>query len=295
MSELGLQNFKDSDSIIDNMIRFIASSKMNGSFGSTFDNSYVIKALTAYLSQTKELKNTDLTARFNLNGTQIEIANIHASNIFENYKKEMPVANLESNNIFNVEKEGTGNIYYDLNLKYYVPTINLKSRDEGMYVEKEYFSFNEYKKVEALKSEEYAKYLSGEIIYDNLKYPREVVEYLTPISSGKVGDLVLVYNKVVTNETRDQVALESYIPAGAEIVNTALATENKQVTDIATDMPLDRKEFRDDMYFGWVRELPAGIYNYSYTMRLTHAGTFQVKPSKASEFYTPEVFGRSSG
>jgi hypothetical protein len=41
-----------------------------------------------------------------------------------------------------------------------VPVINLKARDEGFFVDKKYFSFDEYKKIEALKNEEYARYLS---------------------------------------------------------------------------------------------------------------------------------------
>lgn len=290
-----IEKFSYSQEIIDNMIRFISSSKSSNNFGSTYDNSYIIKSLTSHLSKTKELKNTDFTARFNLNSEEIENKKINSNNIFESYTKVIDLNNLLASNIFNIEKEGSGSVYYELSLKYFVPVKDLKSRDEWFYVEKKYFSFNEYKKIEALKNDEYEKYLSGEIIFENLKYSREVVEYLTPINSWKVWDLVLVYNKVVTNEDRDQVALESFIPSGSEIVNTALATENKQVTDVATNILLDRKEFRDNMYFGWVRYLPTWIYNYSYTIRLTHAWDFKVKPSQVQEFYTPEVFGRSEG
>lgn len=290
-----LDKFKDSEAIIDNMIRFISSSKTNNNFGSTYDNSFIIKSLTTYLGKTNEIKNASFFVRFNLNSEEIESRKIDENNIFENYSKTIDLKNLQNSNIFNIKKEWSWSVYYDLNLKYFVPIKNLKSRDEWFYVEKKYFSFNEYKKIEALKNEEFAKYLSGEIIFENLKYPREVVEYLTPINSWKIWDLVLVYNKVITSEDRNQVALESFIPSWSEIVNTALATENKQVTDIATNIQLDRKEFRDNMYFGWVRQLPAWIYNYSYVIRLTHAWDFKVKPSQILEFYTPEIFGRSSG
>jgi hypothetical protein len=60
-------------------------------------------------------------------------------------------------------------------------------------------------------------------------------------------------------------------------------------------MYIDRKELRDEMYFGWVRSLEPWIYNFSYTIRLTHSGDYKIKPTQASEFYTPEVFWRSSG
>ena len=41
--------------------------------------------------------------------------------------------------------------------------------------------------------------------------------------------------------------------------------------------------------------LPKGTYEYSYTMRATLPGDFHVIPTVASEFYFPEVFGRSDG
>ena len=295
MGNIGLENFTDSEAIIDNMLRFISQSKMNNSFGSTYDNSYIIRALTSYLSKTNELKNTNIFARFHMNSAEIETKKIDKSNIFETFQKTFSLKDIQKSNTFNVSKDGSGSIYYDLSLRYFVPTKDLKARDEGFFIEKTYFSLNEYKKFESLKAQEYEKYLSWEIIYDNLKYPHEVVEYLTPITSGKIWDLVLVYNKLVTSETRDQVALESYIPAGSEIVNTALATETKTVTDVATNMYIDRKELRDEMYFGWVRSLEPWIYNFSYTIRLTHSGDYKIKPTQASEFYTPEVFWRSSG
>jgi hypothetical protein len=35
------------------------------------------------------------------------------------------------------------------------------------------------------------------------------------------------------------------------------------------------------------------IYNFSYTIRLTHNWVYQMKPTQVSEYYKPEVFGRS--
>lgn len=295
IGNIGLDQFTDSETITDSMIRFITASKTNNSFGSTYDNSYIIRAITSYLTKTWELKNTDFFARFNLNSEEIETKKINTSNIFETFSKTIEVKNLQNSNIFNIEKEGSGSIYYDLNLKYFVPTKRLKAKDEWFFIEKKYFFLSEYKKVEALKAQEYEKYLTWEILYENLKYPHEVVEYLTPIKKWNIWDLVLVYNKLVTSEARDQVAIESYIPSWSEIVNTNLATETKTVTDLATNIYLDRKELRDDMYFAWTRELQPGIYNFSYTIRLTHSGNYKVKPTQVSEFYTPEVFGRSNG
>ena len=41
--------------------------------------------------------------------------------------------------------------------------------------------------------------------------------------------------------------------------------------------------------------LGRGTYKYTYLMRVSVAGDFNVPPAHAEEMYFPEVFGRSSG
>jgi len=41
--------------------------------------------------------------------------------------------------------------------------------------------------------------------------------------------------------------------------------------------------------------LGRGTYEYTYLMRASVAGDFNVPPAHAEEMYFPEVFGRSSG
>lgn len=295
IANLWLHNDARYEAISENMIRFIVSSKMNNAFGSTYDTAFIIQSLTNYLKKTPELKNTSLFARMNFNGKEILTKKIDQSNIFQIFSSSFSSPLLLKNNTFQIEKTGTGTVYYDLNLSYFVPSKDIKARDEWFFVEKKYYSFADYKKIESLKNEEYEKYLNGEMRFEDIKYPREVVQYLIPITKGKVWELVLVYHKLVVSESRDQVAFESFIPSGSEIVNTNLATEDQTVQDVATDIMLDRKEFRDDRYFAWKESLEPWIYQFAYTIRLTHTGVYQVKPSQVSEFYKPEVFGRSKG
>lgn len=294
IARIGNEKFSDIETITNNMLRFITSSKMNNGFGSTLDNANIIKSLAYYIEKTQNISQTALTGRIQLNGKEIKAQKIDTKNVFEIFSTDLENKDIASLNTLNFEANGTGSLYYDIQMSYHIPSKNISALDEWFFVEKKYYLFQEYKKIQSLKDEEYNKYLNGEITLHQLKYPREVVEYLVPIQKAKVWDLVLVYHKVVTNETRDQVAFESFIPAGSEIINTNLATENQTITDIATNISLDRKELRDERYFAWKNELLPWIYNFSYTIRLTHAWVYQIKPSQVSEFYKPEVFGRSS-
>ena len=54
-------------------------------------------------------------------------------------------------------------------------------------------------------------------------------------------------------------------------------------------------EFRDQKVVLSSTYLPAGTYEYVYTIRAGLAGTYNVIPPTGSEFYFPEVYGRERG
>lgn len=110
---------------------------------------------------------------------------------------------------------------------------------------------------------------------------------MKPIIQTKVGQLVRVEYRVILSETRDKVAFESFIPSGAELINTRLSTETKRVKK---NTFFDREDLFDDRYFAYAEVLEPGEYSGSYAIQFTHAGEFSVPPSRIFEFYTPEVF-----
>jgi hypothetical protein len=292
VSNLGLSNFGGIDQVIDGMNRWILSEKKDGYFGSTQDTVIVLQALATYLEHSGELKNVNMKTKIVLNSETLAEQSIDASNLLGRFDVVRDMKSLGNKNIFHTEKQGKGTLYYDVALRYQLPFTALTARDEGFSLTREYFDYNEYKKIDALKRAEYESYLTGGIDYTDLRYPKEVYEYLTPVTSGKVGQLLLVHNRAITPEARDKVAFEGFIPSGSELVNLNLATEDQT---LRTNSIFDREEFRDDRYFGYTASLDAGIYSFDYILRLTHDGTFQVKPSRIFEFYDEEVFGRTAG
>jgi uncharacterized protein YfaS (alpha-2-macroglobulin family) len=116
--------------------------------------------------------------------------------------------------------------------------------------------------------------------------------------------------------------VEDPLPAGAEAIDTGLATTSLLAMDptlsrtsrafavgggsegdVYYDYPYywwwwrwySRSELRDDKVVLFADYLPKGTYEYSYTIRATLPGDYHVIPTVASEFYFPEVFGRSDG
>ncbi len=105
-----------------------------------------------------------------------------------------------------------------------------------------------------------------------------------------MGQLIQVEYRLILSETRDRVAFESPIPSGTELVNTALATETNRVSNTS---PFEREDIMDDRFFAYSELMDPGEYVGTYTVRVTQAGNFGIPPSRAFEFYTPEVFGQT--
>ena len=129
-----------------------------------------------------------------------------------------------------------------------------------------------------------------------------------------MGELLVVHNKVITTETRDKVALEWFIPSGAELINPNLATSPKisqiqksqrwrnrrkmysQEAQVYNSYTLfDTNEYRSDRFFAYKRVIYPWIHTFSYLIRLTHAWEYSIKPTRISEFYNVEVFWRTQG
>lgn len=293
---MGPTTLKEYEQITDQMQRWIISQKQkDGSFGSTADTSDVIRSLAHVMRATGELSDVNMQAKISLDGTSVDEKGIDQKNKLEVFSKVMDLSKLQDDSNLHFEKTGQGNLSYEIAMNYRIPAKDVVSRDEGFFVEQTSFDYNEYKSIKNMKEQEWANYLSGSIAFKDLKYSKDIVSYLKPIDILTVGKLVYVYNRIITGEARDQVAFEGFIPSGSELVNPELATEN--IGRDASQKHLyenvfEHEEYQNDRYFGTVRSMEPGIYAFGYIIRPTHVGTFELLPSRAFEFYHPEVFGR---
>lgn len=299
LSIMGPTTLKEYEQITDQMQRWIISEKQkDGSFGSTADTSDVVRSLSHVMRATGELRDVNMQAKISLDGASVDEKGIDQKNKLEIFSKVIGLDKLQDSSNLHFERAGQGNLAYDIAMSYRIPAKDIQSRDEGFFVEQTYFDYNEYKSIKKLKEEEWANYLSGSIAFSALKYPKDVVTYLKPLDSFTVGKLVYTYNRIITGEARDQVAFEGFIPSGSELVNPELKTENigRDVSQKRLyENVFDHQEWQNDRYFGTVSNMEAGVYAFGYIIRPTHAGTYQLLPSRAFEFYRPEVFGRVGG
>ena len=114
------------------------------------------------------------------------------------------------------------------------------------------------------------------------------------------GDVLRGHLQVIVPKSRNFVIVEDYIPAGMEVVNLELATEEKslrlQERELeGRELRPSFKEIRDDRVFLYVENLRPGVYEFDYYVRVLIKGKFTHLPAQVSEMYFPENFGRTDG
>jgi uncharacterized protein YfaS (alpha-2-macroglobulin family) len=120
-----------------------------------------------------------------------------------------------------------------------------------------------------------------------------------PLMQAKEGDIIREHLIIVVPVNRRHVQIEDYIPAGMEIVDMSLATEQKSLRFSQTEIKVseiypDFKEIRDDRAYVYTNELAPGTYEFDYYLRALVPGNYLQLPAVVSEVYMPENFGRTN-
>ena len=268
--------------------------KGKGRWYSTATTSRVLIALDAYI-RTNKLQDTNLSAEILLNGKSILSGNFKGAgaqpvdstfrfgNMAANTKakddkfdSKLPKLDvpLEQEVPLQINKDGTGKLYYTASMTYALPAEEQKARDEGLCVYVEITDARTGEKVDGNK-------LKSGTIY------REKVF-------------------ITTTKIRSYVAVRAPIPAGCEILNPAFQTTgtvenpNQQQSSkrVSWFVPFNRMSHQD-IYDAEVRcfwnNMPIGSQSFEFTFRAQRTGTYETPATLAECMYEPEIFGRSSG
>ena len=292
-----LENLEPNHPYIPKIIHWMNTNRSASGFGNTQESVWTLLALIRHIENEK-LDELNTNVSINLAGENIFQTNISTKNILENTNEKkkqalgssvidtesamvfaskqvhVPLEKLPQNEDFFLDfaKQGKGKIYYDAVLSYFLPVENIKPREEGFSIIREYFSLDG-KKLEVLP---------------------------------KVGETFKVHLTIVAPKEGNFVAVEDFVPAGVMPINTAFATERNDIDEQLKNSTGDwwtrgvldyfrHQEFRDDRVFLFAEELPAGVYEYEYAARVTHKGNFLLLPARVFEMYNEDRFGRTKG
>jgi hypothetical protein len=273
-----------------NIVRWLMVARKVGYWETTQETAWALIGLTDWMKATGELKPNYDYALF-LNDKSISEGHIAPAQVQDPIKLQIAVKDLIAdvgNKLRFSRGDGEGVLYYTAHLKVYQPVEDLKPANRGVIVSRRYT-------------------LTSCAETDRSKCPE--------VREAKLGDVIRVDLTIVAPHDLYYLVVEDPLPAGAEAVDTGLATTSMlaQGVSVSREPSYDfegrgfyspfyywwnwytRAEMRDEKVVLFTDYLYRGTYEYSYTMRATLPGDYKVIPTVASEFYFPEVFGRSDG
>ncbi len=197
---------KDEHVMLGNVLRtLLASRDRDGVWGSTQNTFMVVTALVEYLAWQHETESR-FTLRGILDGVELFVEKFTPDNIFTTITRVVPMADLTKGTLLPLTFERTmesaepANFYYDLALKYYLPASKVPPRDEGITITRGMYALTD-------------------------------TEGRTELTTAAVGDVIRGTLTITTPDVYQDVAIEDIIPAGFEIVNFNLDTEDQSLNE----------------------------------------------------------------
>ncbi|MDD5770069.1 MAG: alpha-2-macroglobulin family protein, partial [Candidatus Gracilibacteria bacterium] len=288
--------------LTENLVRFLISNRDEIGNYYTYNFSEVISAINKYVEFSGELNGVNFEAKTYLNSKEIMTSTFKESNKFEIDKKTFNFGDylISGENSLGFEKTGSGKLYYDIGVRYYLPVSEMSSREEGITVVRNYYNYDDYKgayKKNCINPWWYYDFsgFGGYCIITKTKN-------IDSILKAKKGEYIIGEIEIVLDKERTNVVIQDYLPAGAEILNTNFNTTSSEVKDISGQNNnswwqggFDYVEQKDDRVYLFAKHLNAGTYKYTYVLQASHIGEYNLKPAVAELLDKPEIWGRSSG
>lgn len=201
---------EDEHPAMGNVLRWLLASRdKKGVWGGTHNTFVVVDAMVDYLKWQHETE-SHFTLRGLLDGVELFGYEFNPSTVFNTFTHEVAIDDLKRNILQPLvfERENlndlNNNFYYDMSVKYFLPVESLPSRDEGVTITRGLYKL------------------------DDSREENELHE-------AAVGDVIKGKLTITVPDYYRHVAVEDIIPAGFEIVNFNLATEDKSLQNELQD------------------------------------------------------------
>lgn len=254
-------------------VRWLMAHRDSGHWHTTQETAWSLIALTNWMSAANEYE-TNYPYAIGLNGEMLDQGDATKDNLTETVNLQVTLKDLlkdAANYLVFTRGDGTGNLYYSAYLSTELPVESIQPLDQGVSLSRQYFTLDDSK---------------------------------TPITEIQRGELVRVRLTVVVPASVHYIVVDDPLPAGFEAIDSTLLTDTAVPTSYTVSDYNERGwgwwyfshiELRDEKVVLSADYLSAGTYVYTYLVRASTSGTFQVIPPTAQEFYFPDVGGRGAG
>ncbi len=266
--------------IIPDAVRYLmAHREAEGGWLSTYSTAWTISALAKVMATTGELG-----GQFGFSAA-LNNAAILEGRASENFLSPLAVSlGLDSllpdlPNALHIRRDpGAGRLYYTAALSVHQPVESVTPLSRGISIARSY-------------------YLAG----------ADCAPTCATIQSAPAGALVFARLTLTLPHDVYYLAVEDFIPAGAEVLNTSLKTVPLGMEPLPDFDPHDPfgagwgwwyfnlPAIRDESISWTADYLPAGTYELTYILVLLQPGDYRVLPARALQLYFPDVQGTSAG
>ena len=262
-----------------NVVRWLMAARESDVWDTNQENAWAAMALSEWRAAVGDTA-ADYTWRVTVNDSSIMNGDGECSDA-QSCAVTVPVPQLsrtQGNDVVFERGEGQGRLYYTARLRVFLPADQVKALNRGIVIARKY---------EAADCQ-----------------PKQG-QPCPAIDQAAIGQNVRVRLTIVAPTDLYFVQVSDPLPGGAEAIDTSLKTSQQIATE--TEMPyfggrggwgwwwFSHTELRDDHAAVFASYLPAGTYEYTYLIRPSIAGSFQVMPAHVEQTYFPETFGRSDG
>lgn len=269
-----LIKLRPQNDLIPNVVRWLMVARTADHWETTQETAWAVMSLTDWMLLSGELR-PDYGFSASFNGEKLTEGTVTTDNVRDSIDLQIQVADMltdQANELVIGRTDGAGVLYYTAHLEAYLPVPEVEPLNRGIIVERRYT-------------------LPGSD---------------EPVTQAHVGELVNVRLTIIAPNDLHYAIVEDPIPAGTEAVNPNLSTEQQIGTqpEVSQTDPLSygwgwwwfsNIEFRDEKVALYATFLPAGTYEFTYSIRAGLPGVYNVIPATGQEFYFPEVYGRSAG
>ena len=265
------------DQMVDKLIYTLLQQQSHGYWSNTATTSRVLEAIYAYIKG-RNLDETNYTGTISIEGTKLLSGSFSGAGakpktlklpfedeMISGLPKDTPAK-------VSIQKNGKGNLYYTVEMRYAMPDEYLTARDEGLKIE--------YTIIDAE---------TGEVVNK-----ADSADCLLNLTSGKIYKASI---KIESHKKRNYVALRAPIPSGAEILDSSFVTTGTldETRDYSWGHWLSNKTIRDnEIQFFW-DSFGSGAATVNFTFRAARRGIYPVPPVQAECMYEGETFGRGDG
>jgi uncharacterized protein YfaS (alpha-2-macroglobulin family) len=273
----GLAQHDPASPTLPDAVRYLMAARgADGAWASTYETAWTIMSLIEVMKGTGELVG-DFGFSATINGMGLIEGSSGEDVKLNPVSASVPIKLLypQDPNALTLQRgEGPGKLYYVAHLNTLRPVEDVVALDQGITVSR----FYETIRGQSLMTE------SG--------------------IQARIGEPVIVRLAITLKNAAYYLAVEDYIPAGAELVDDDLKTSQQFHIEYDPSDPFkagwgwwyfSAPQIYDDRIAWSVDYLPAGTYELTYMFLPNLPGDFRVFPAQAWEYYFPEVRGSSTG